>query len=176
MKRIVYFIIFLFLLLLVFSPFFIKAQTNRGDVIVTHANITQTTSGTPSNLAVVGSYNSIPVPANRLSQGMWYYDAACSCWKQVGVTGSTGAQGVTGNTGATGGQGATGAAGITGVTGSTGSNGATRRIYVVVTRNATAITTSIAYQTLTTGITSTTVTAASSIMIQSDGVNWYQIK
>jgi hypothetical protein len=50
------------------------------------------------------------------------------------------------------------------------------RIYVLVNRNATALTTSIAYQTLTTGVTSTTVTAASSIIIQSDGTNWYQIR
>ena len=53
---------------------------------------------------------------------------------------------------------------------------ATRRIYVLVNRNATALTTSIAYETLTTGITSTTVTAASSVWIQSDGINYYQIK
>jgi hypothetical protein len=50
------------------------------------------------------------------------------------------------------------------------------RIYVLVNRNATALTTSIAYQTLTTGVTSTTVTAASSVWLQSNGTSWYQIK
>jgi len=52
----------------------------------------------------------------------------------------------------------------------------TGRIYVLVNRNATALTTSVAYNTLTTGVTSTTVTAASSVWIQSDGTNYYQIK
>lgn len=51
----------------------------------------------------------------------------------------------------------------------------TGRIYVLVNRNATALTTSVAYNTLTTGVTSTTVTAASSVWIQSDGTNYYQI-
>jgi len=95
----------------------VSAQT--GTVLVTHGNITQTTSGSPSNLAIVGTYNSIPTPANRLAQGAWYYDGACTCWKQLGVTGSTGAKGATGATGSTG------ATGATGSTGSTGSNGAT---------------------------------------------------
>ena len=52
----------------------------------------------------------------------------------------------------------------------------TGREYVLVNRNATALTTSIAFQTLTTGVTSTTVTAASSVWIQSNGTNYYQIK
>lgn len=52
----------------------------------------------------------------------------------------------------------------------------TGRIYILVNRNATALTTSVAYNTLTTGVTSTTVTAASSVWIQSDGTNYYQIK
>lgn len=55
-------------------------------------------------------------------------------------------------------------------------SGCTGRIYVLVNRNATTLTTSVAYQTLTTGVTSTTVTAASSVWIQSDGTNYYQIK
>ena len=52
----------------------------------------------------------------------------------------------------------------------------TGRTYVLVNRNATALTTSVAYLTLTTGVTSTTVTAASSVWIQSNGTNYYQIK
>lgn len=50
------------------------------------------------------------------------------------------------------------------------------REYVLVNRNATTLTTSIAFQTLTTGVTSTTVTAASSVWITSDGTNYYQTK
>jgi hypothetical protein len=49
------------------------------------------------------------------------------------------------------------------------------RIYVLVNRNVTSLTTSIAYQTFTTGVTSTTITAGSSVVLQSDGTNWYRI-
>ena len=52
----------------------------------------------------------------------------------------------------------------------------TGREYVLVNRNATALTTSIAFQTLTTGVTSTTITAASSVWIQSNGTSYYQTK
>ncbi len=49
------------------------------------------------------------------------------------------------------------------------------RIYVLVNRNATTLTTSISFETLTSGVTSTTVTAASSVGLQSNGTSWYQI-
>jgi hypothetical protein len=49
------------------------------------------------------------------------------------------------------------------------------RIYVVVNRNATALTTSVAYQTLATGVTSTTITAATSAVLQSNGTSYYKL-
>lgn len=97
-----------------------------GTVIVTHGNITQTTSGSPSNLAIVRSYNGTPTPANRLALGAWFNDNGA--WYQLGAqgaTGATGAKGTTGSTGATGAQGVTGATGITGATGVTGATGNT---------------------------------------------------
>lgn len=50
------------------------------------------------------------------------------------------------------------------------------RTYVIVNRNATALTTSVAYQTLITGATSTTIASATALWIQSNGTNYYQIK
>lgn len=50
------------------------------------------------------------------------------------------------------------------------------REYVLVNRNATSLTTSIAFETLTTGVTSTTITSASSVWIQSNGTSYYQTK
>jgi len=96
----------------------VSAQT--GTVLVTHGNITQTTSGSPSPWVVVRPYNGVPTPTNRLANGVWYNDNGT--WYQFGATGVTGAKGATGATGATG---STGATGATGLTGSTGSNGAT---------------------------------------------------
>lgn len=107
----------LFLLLLISE--FVSGQSNTGNVLVTHGNITQTTSGATSNLAVVGTYSGTPIPANRLAQGTWYWDMSCSCWKNL-PGGTTGATGITGPTGA---KGATGATGSTGETGSTGATG-----------------------------------------------------
>jgi len=100
---------------------FAFGQSTTGTVIVTHGNITQTTSGSPSNLAIVRPYNGVPVPANRLAQGAWFYDNG---WVQLGTTGVTGPTGRTGPTGVTG---ATGATGITGATGA-GLVGDTNRI------------------------------------------------
>lgn len=98
------------------------AQSQTGSVIVTHNQITQQTTGQPSNLAVVESYNGIPAPSNRLSKGVWYQDASCSCWKKVSTDGTTGPTGAKGSTGITG---VTGATGITGETGSQGASGET---------------------------------------------------
>lgn len=90
-----------------------------GTVIVTDANITQTTSGNPSPLAIVRPFNGTPVPANRLAVGTWYNYKGT--WYQMGTTGVTGP---TGRTGATGVTGITGATGVTGATGPTGATGA----------------------------------------------------
>lgn len=55
-------------------------------------------------------------------------------------------------------------------------SGCTNRIYVLVNRNATVLTTSTSYLGFATGVSSSSVTAASSIWLQSDGTNWNQIK
>ncbi len=94
----------------------VSAQT--GTVLVTHGNITQTTSGNPSPWVVVRPYSSIPTPPNRLGLGVWYNDNGT--WYQFGGTGSTGTTGATGVKGATGATGSTGNTGATGATGPTG--------------------------------------------------------
>jgi len=85
------------------------SQQSTGTVLVTHSNITQTTSGSPSNLAIVRSYNGTPVPANRLALGAWFNDNGT--WYPLGAQGATGATGSKGATGSTGTTGATGATG-----------------------------------------------------------------
>jgi len=102
--------LFTALFLLCFSESY--SQQATGTVLVTHNNITQTTSGSPSNLAIVRSYNGTPTPANRLALGAWFNDNGT--WYPLGAQGATGA---TGSKGATGSTGATGAQGITGATG-----------------------------------------------------------
>lgn len=115
-------------LLFLLIPIQIFAQT--GSVTVTHGNITQQTSASPSPLVIVRPYNSVPTPSNRLAVGAWYNDSGK--WIQLsagtgptGPTGVTGATGMTGDTGVAGPTGPTGSDGVTGVTGPTGSNGAT---------------------------------------------------
>lgn len=114
-------------LLFLLIPIQIFAQT--GSVTVTHGNITQQTSASPSPLVIVRPYNSVPTPSNRLAVGAWYNDSGK--WIQLGTTGATGPTGVTGATGMTGDTGVagptgpTGSDGVTGVTGPTGSNGET---------------------------------------------------
>ena len=130
------------LIILLNLPALLFGQVFTGSVQVTHNQVTQQSPGSPSVLTVVRSYNGIPVPANRLALGLWYYDAGA--WYQftggtgvtgltgptglMGATGATGIQGVTGPTGSVGAAGATGATGstgITGITGQTGTNGNT---------------------------------------------------
>ncbi len=139
---------YLLLILIALAVPFLQAQT--GTVTVTHGLITQTSSGSPSPLAIVRPYSSIPTPTNRLAVGTWFNDNGT--WYPLtggtGVTGPTGAKGATGNNGETGetgpqgntgSTGPTGTQGITGPTGLTGSAGATGPTGVTGSAGATGI-------------------------------------